>query len=139
LFNDYYEYDRSAGTTGYIVDANNTGVLYAETPYLEYVHTFYEDTELNTVWKPLSSEQGINFGWKGNYLGQNTGEWMNWDSVNRVILRCSAQFSHQTGEKIPGIPDTNGIYVSARQTTSYPGGSTEPEILFGITRYRFDN
>ena len=138
LFNDYYEYDRSAGTDSYIRDTNNTGVLYAETPYLEYVHTFYEDVELNTVWKPLSSEQGINFGWKGNYLGQ-FGEWMEWGSVNKVILRCSAQFSYQTGEKIAGVYN-NALYVSARQTTSYPSeSSTDPEPLFGITRFRFDN
>ena len=143
LFNTFYEYNRSEGTNAYVIDESNFSLpLYAETPYTEYVYKFWNDQELIDVFKPAENEQTINFGWKEDLDAQGIGQWYELDGNNNnthVILRCSAAFNFETGEKIPGTVD-GSIQVSARQSTYYPDQlNTLPNTIFGITRFRIDD
>jgi hypothetical protein len=141
LFHTFYEYNRSEGTNVYEVDENNfSQPLYAETPYTEYVYKFWNDQDLIDVFKPVSLEQTINFGWKEDVDNNGTGFWNDLDgdnNNNHVILRCCAAFDFETGEKIAGIY-AGTLYVSARQAT-YGTTGDFPFTTFGITRFRFDD
>jgi len=58
----YYRSEPSNESTTYqLIDVTTSGVVYAETPYGDYVNQFYEDEERNSPYKPAQATPYINY------------------------------------------------------------------------------
>ncbi len=93
-----------------------TKVLYAETPYAEYVNSFFTDQELTTLYTPGSElNPYINFSYSHDHEnGGNAVRWVNPNDYNQYAnIRMVAGFNN-VGVKIKEAQDT---YLYAKLTT----------------------
>jgi len=135
-----YKYFRSAESnvqlTTDIISPSN--ILYAETPYGEYVGQFFTDSSLSTVYKPVSNTaEYINFRLdRDNTPNIGALAWSNL-SANTAHLSFAAGFSNTDG-KIIINPDQTLRGVNASCTASILTGGT-PVNYAGTSRIKTDN
>ena len=119
-------------------DISNSNVLYAETPYGEYVGQFFTDSSLSTVYKPASANfEYINFRLdRSNTPNIETLAWSNL-SANAAYLSFAAGFSNTDG-KIIINPDQTIRGVNASCTASILTGGN-PVNYAGTSRIKTTN
>ncbi len=125
-----YKYFRSAESNSFgEATAINTSLeLFAETPFGEYVNTFFTDVARTSPYLPNQTTPYINFQLdQANYLSL---KWRDISTGNDLTLRWSAGFDFQSGVKVG-----DGTFIKAGQTTVY--ASSQPLSPFsGTTRIK---
>jgi len=129
-----YKYFRSIESSNrYEANVIDTNLeLFAETPFGEYVNTFFTNVARTIPYLPNQTTPYINFQLdQTTYNGQN----LKWDDIstgNDLILRWCAGFNFETGNK------EDGDGVKAGQTTEYLGnGDNESsKLIAGTTRIK---
>ncbi len=133
-----YKYFRSVESNNPLTtDTISPGnILYAETPYGEYVGQFFTDASLSTVYKPASSGfEYINFRLdRANTPNIGVLAWSNLGGLTD-FLSFAAGFSNTDGKRKINIIDPG---VNASCTTSILTGGT-PVNSAGTSRIKTDN
>jgi hypothetical protein len=130
-----YKYNRSdPGITAGEFKVIGDDVLYAETPYGEYVELFFIDQEFTTPYTPLEGTPYINFQLDLDGLNMGLYKWTTATGGVRNLQWC-AKFDHLTG-----VREQNGdIYsgVNAVLTTDVELG-LDPNLDAGTFRIKTD-
>ena len=130
-----YKYNRSdPGITAGEFKVIGDDVLYAETPYGEYVELFFIDQEFTTPYTPLEGTPYINFQLDLDGLNMGLYKWTTATGGVRNLQWC-AKFDHLTG-----VREQNGdIYsgVNAVLTTDVELG-LGPNLDAGTFRIKTD-
>ncbi len=117
-----------------VIDDDPTKVLYAETPYTEYVNSFFKDPELTELYIPGNpNNKYINFTYAHDHEnGGNAVRWKVLDATNfNANIRMVAGFN-AVGVKIKDI--SQDAFLHAKQTT-YVAAGEQCDGYFPPTRY----
>ena len=111
-------------------------ILYAETPYTEYVNSFFTDVNLTDLYKPGNTvNQSINFSYAHDHEAQTGAtalRWQNYDNINeKAKIKMVASFD-DIGVKIKPTTEEHVLY--AKQTT-YLNTGEQAAGLFPPTRF----
>jgi len=128
IFNSF-EYFRTDGTNTkgeYVnIDTNTAPVVYAETPYGEYINQFYTNTARTEPYLPINDGANPYINYRLDRIPLGLAKWT--DTIGTTIdLQWSAGYSSEDGNRI-SEPDEN-IGVNSIQTTQNIPTTNDPEI-----------
>ena len=129
-----YKYFRSIESAS-VTEANaiDTNLeLFAETPFGEYVNTFFTNVARTIPYLPNQGTPNINFQLDQTSYDAQDLQWRDISTGNDLILRWIAKFNFETGNK------EDGTLVKAGQTTVYSGSGNNVNLKLysGTTRIK---
>jgi hypothetical protein len=100
-----FAYERSVETSSrdYTITGTPTDILWAKTPYIDYAKRFYENSNLEVVWKPQEATPFLNYNLELGVLAFNPPlQAQQYDSPNNGLfeLQLVGQFNYENGEML---------------------------------------
>ena len=103
-----FAYERSVETSSreYTVTGTPTDILYAKTPYVDYVKRFYEESNLEVIWKPQPATPFLNYNLLLNEFQYNPillPQQYGLPNNDPFKLQLVSQFDPETGDMEPNL------------------------------------